>query len=147
MDDDTQSPLRKRYKYKGHSSYSFQFYRVWYDALIIQNIFAFVCRLRQHQGIGWNVSVCKKFLAAQFVQNQNVNTVKTRLVFPTIDWNTEIYSQEVSMIVLMAVECIDCSWIFDCRVSFWTSVPMSRVFLIQNTEAKRISGKQKHNIL
>ena len=35
---------------------------------------------------------CEKFLAAQFVQNQNVNTVKTRLVFPTIDRNAEILS-------------------------------------------------------
>ena len=29
---------------------------------------------------------------AQFVQNQNVNIVKTRLVFPTIDGNTETLS-------------------------------------------------------
>ena len=33
---------------------------------------------------------CEKFLAAQFVQNQNVNTVKSRLVFPTIDRSAEI---------------------------------------------------------
>ena len=42
------------------------------------------------------------------MQNQNVNTVKTRLVFPTIDRNVK-YSWEVSMIVLVVVECIDCS--------------------------------------
>ena len=35
---------------------------------------------------------CEHFLAEQFVQNQNVNTVKTRLVFPTIDRNAEILS-------------------------------------------------------
>ena len=58
------------------------------------------------------MSSCDKFLAAQFVLNQNVNTVKTRLAFPTIDRNAEIqlkYSREVSMIVLAAVERIDCS--------------------------------------
>ena len=35
------------------------------------------------------------------VQNQNVNIVKTRLAFPAIDRNAEIYSREVSMIVLV----------------------------------------------
>ena len=36
--------------------------------------------------------MCEKFLAAQFVQNQNVNTVKTRVLFQTIDRNAEILS-------------------------------------------------------
>ena len=48
MDDDTRSPFKKRYEYKEHSSYhSFQLHWVWDDVLIIQNIFAFVCRSRQ----------------------------------------------------------------------------------------------------
>ena len=38
------------------------------------------------------MSSCDKFLAAQFVQNQNVNTVKTCLAFLTIDRNAEILS-------------------------------------------------------
>ena len=36
--------------------------------------------------------MCEKFLAAQFVQNQNVNIVKICLVFPTMDRNAEIFS-------------------------------------------------------
>ena len=48
MDDDTRSPFKKRYEYKEHGSYhSFQLHWVWDDVLIIQNIFAFVCRSRQ----------------------------------------------------------------------------------------------------
>ena len=50
----------------------------------------------------------EKFLAAQFVQNQNVNTVKTRLVFPTIDRNAEIlsggFNDSFSLSVLIARE-------------------------------------------
>ena len=49
MDDNPQgrSPVKKRYEYKEHSSYlSFQLN----DVLVIQNIFAFVCRSRQSTG-------------------------------------------------------------------------------------------------
>ena len=43
MDDDTRIPFKKRYEYKEHSGYhSFQLDCVWDDALITQNIFAFV---------------------------------------------------------------------------------------------------------
>ena len=93
MDDDTRSPFKKRHEYKEHSSYHFfQLDWVWDDALVMQNIFAFASRSRQHHGIGWNVSSYEKFLPAQFVKNQNVNTVKTCLVFLTIDRNAEILS-------------------------------------------------------
>ena len=47
MEDDIRSPFKKRYEYKEHSSYSFQLN----DVLIIQSIFAFVCRSRQ-SGVG-----------------------------------------------------------------------------------------------
>ena len=43
MKDDIRSPFKKSYEYKEHSSYSFQLN----DVLIIQSIFAFVCRSRQ----------------------------------------------------------------------------------------------------
>ena len=119
-----------KYEYKEHCSYhSFQLDWVGDDALIIQNIFAFASRSRQHQGIGWNVISCEKFLAAQFVQNQNVNTVKTRLVFPTIDRNAEILSGGFN-------DRFSCCWMywllvnFDCRVSSWTTVPVSRGFFL-----------------
>lgn len=46
--DNTRSPFKKRYKYKERTTYhSFQLDWVSDDALIIQNIFAFVCRSRQ----------------------------------------------------------------------------------------------------
>ena len=129
--------------------HSFQWDWVWDDALIIQNIFAFAfaSRSRQHRGIGWNVSSCDKFLAAQFVQNQNVNTVKTRLAFLTIDRNAEILSGGFN-------DRFSCCWMYWLFVNFWLSGKFlnnrareSRFFLIQYTEAKRIHVKQKHNIL
>ena len=43
--------------------HSFQLDWVWDDALIIQNIFAFASRSRQHRGIG-NKFIINKFLAA-----------------------------------------------------------------------------------
>ena len=44
MDDDIRSPFKERYEYKEHSSsHSFQLN----DTLIVQNIFAFVCRTPQ----------------------------------------------------------------------------------------------------
>ena len=94
--------------------HSFQLDWVWDDALIIKNIFAFASRLRQHRGIGWNVSSCDKFLAAQFVQNQNVNTVKSRLVFPTIDRNAEILWGGFN-------DCFSCCWMYWLFVNFWLS--------------------------
>ena len=43
MDDDTRNSFKKRYEYIENSSYhSFQLNCVWDDALITQNIFAFV---------------------------------------------------------------------------------------------------------
>ena len=127
--------------------HSFQWDWVWDDALIIQNIFAFASRSWQHRGIDWNVSSCDKFLAAQFVQNQNVNTVKTRLAFPTIDRNAEILSGGFN-------DCFSCCWMYWLFVNFWLSGKFLnnrarelRFFLIQYTEAKRICVKQKHNIL
>ena len=50
----------------------------------------------------------------QFVQNQNI--VKLASYFRQ---KLEIlkYSREVSLIILVDIECTDYSWIFDCRVS------------------------------
>ena len=45
------------------TEHSFQLDWVWDDALIIQNIFAFASRSRQHRWIG-NKFVINKFLAA-----------------------------------------------------------------------------------
>ena len=42
----------------------------------------------------------------QFVQNQNVSIVKTRLVFQTIDRNAEILRWEVSMLFLVKVNIL-----------------------------------------
>ena len=128
--------------------HSFQWDWVWDDALIIQlNIFAFASRSRQHRGIGWEVSLCDKFLVAQFVQNQNINTVKTCLAFATIDRNAEILSGGFN-------DRLSCCWMYWLFVNFWLSGKFlnnrareSRFFLIQYTEAKRICVKQKHNIL
>ena len=58
MDDNLRSPFKKRFEYKKHSSYlSFQLN----DVLVIQNIFAFVCRSRQSTGelVEINVSTCE----------------------------------------------------------------------------------------
>ena len=84
--------------------------------LLYKNIFAFAfaSRSRQHRGIGWNVSSCDKFLAAQFVQNQNVNTVKTRLAFLTIDRNAEILSGGFN-------DRFSCCWMYWLFVNFWLS--------------------------
>ena len=60
MDDNLNlwSPFNKSYEYKEHISYlSFQLN----DVLVIQNIFAFVCRSRQSTGelVEINVSTCE----------------------------------------------------------------------------------------
>ena len=48
MDDDIRSPFeKKRYEYKEHSNHSFRLN----DVLIIQKIFACVCRSRQRAGV------------------------------------------------------------------------------------------------
>ena len=59
---------------------------VWDDALIIQNIFAYVCRSRQHRGIGWNVSstwVCYGcyYTEQQSNEQQTKNTLKKNLKY------------------------------------------------------------------
>ena len=109
MDDDTPNSFKKRYVYIEHSSYhSFQLN--W----VTQNIFAFV----GHNNTGELVEMwirVKKFLAAQFVQNQNVNTVKTCLVFPTIDRNAEILSGGFN-------DCFSCCWVYWLLVNFWLPV-------------------------
>ena len=50
------------------------------------------------------------------------------------------------MIVLADIECIDCSWIFDCRVTFLNNRARKSRFL-KYAEAKRIRAQQKQNII
>ena len=51
---------------------------------------------------------------------------------------------EVSMIVLVNIECIDYSWIFDCRVTF----PVSRreVFIVCRSWENSCTTKAKHHL-
>ena len=79
----------------------------------------------------------------QFVQNQNI--VKTRLVFPTKARNAG-NSWKVLMIILVDIECIDYSWIFDCWVSSFLN-NRAREFTLLYAEAKRIRRQQKRNII
>ena len=68
------------------------------------------------------MSLCEIFLAAESHkvrtnQHQNVNIVKTRLVFQTVDPSAEIPSGGFNDRFIDA-ECIDHSCIFECRIRF-----------------------------
>ena len=68
----------------------------------------------------WKISGC-----TICAKPKRKNTVKTRLVFPTIDRNAEILSGGFN-------DRFSCCWMywlfvnFDCRVSSWTTMPVSR---------------------
>ena len=65
-------------------------------------------------GVFWKIVSVSHTKLVQFVQNQNI--VKLASCFrPKVEILK--YSREVSLIILVDIECIDYSWIFDCQVS------------------------------
>ena len=65
-------------------------------------------------GVFWKIVPMSHTKLVQFVQNQNI--VKLASYFrPKLEILK--YSREVSLIILVDIECTDYSWIFDCRVS------------------------------
>ena len=65
-------------------------------------------------GVFWKIVPVSHTKLVQFVQNQNI--VKLASYFrPKLEILK--YSREVSLIILVDIECTDYSWIFDCRVS------------------------------
>ena len=65
-------------------------------------------------------------------------------MFPTKARNAE-NSWKVLMIILVDIECIDYSWIFDCWVSSFLN-NRARELRFLYAEAKRIRRQQKRNI-